>query len=97
MILQISGVLDCDVIGLQETRRPGWTEFAAAGYHVLCSGEDGSSGRAGHHAVGLAVKESIVRKATLIQELTNERLMSMTFSLAGKSNAITFVVAYGPR
>ena len=26
----------------------------------------------------------------------NERLMSMTFNLAGKSNAITFDVAYGP-
>ena len=37
----------CDVIGLQETRRPGRTEFAAAGYRVFCSGEDGSSGYAG--------------------------------------------------
>ena len=46
--------------------------------------------------MGLAVKASIVRKATWTQELKNERLMSMTFNLAGKSNAITFVVAYGP-
>ena len=46
--------------------------------------------------MGLAVKESIVREATWTQELTNERLMSMTFNLAGKSNAITFVEAYGP-
>ena len=45
---------------------------------------------------GLAVKESIIRGATWTQELTNERLMSMTFNLTGKSNAITFVVAYGP-
>ena len=44
----------------------------------------------------LAVKESIVREATWTQELTNERLMSMPFHLAGKSNAINFVVAYGP-
>ena len=42
------------------------------------------------------VKESIVRKAMWTQGLTNERLVSMTFNLAGKSNAITFVVAYGP-
>ena len=64
---------------------------------MFCSGVDGSSGRAGQHGVGLAVKESIIRKATWTQELANERLMSMTFNLAGKSNAITFVVAHGPR
>ena len=85
-----------DVVGLQETRRPGRTEFAAAGYRVFCGGEEGSSGWTGQHGVGLAIEESIVRKAKLTQELTNERLMSMTFNLAGKSNAITFVVAYDP-
>ena len=95
-LLQKCKVLGCDVIGLQETRRPGRTEFAAAGYRVFCSGEDGSTGRAGQHGVGLAVKESIIREATWTQELTDERLMSMTFNLAGKSNAVTFVVAYGP-
>ena len=89
-------MLGCDVIGLQETRRSERTEFAAVGYRVFCSGEDGSSGRAEQHGVGLAVKESIVREATWTQELTNERLMPMTFNLAGKSNAITFAVAYGP-
>ena len=47
--------------------------------------------------MGLAVKESIIREATWTQELTNERLMSMIFNLTGKSNAITFIVAYGPR
>ena len=46
--------------------------------------------------MGLAVKESIIREATWTQELTNERLMSMTFNLTGKSNAVTFIVAYGP-
>ena len=63
---------------------------------MFCSGVDKSTGRAGQHRVGLAVKESIIRGATWTQELTNERLMSMTFNLTGKSNAITFVVAYGP-
>ena len=63
---------------------------------MFCSGKGGSSGGAGQHGVGLAVKKSIVRKAMCRQELTNERLMSMSFNLAGKSNAITFVVAYGP-
>ena len=96
VLLQKCKVLGCDVIGLQETRRPVRTEFAAAGYRVFCSGVDGNSGRAGQHGVGLAVKESIIRKATWTQELTNERLMSMTFNLTGKSNAVTFVVAYSP-
>ena len=95
-LLQKCKVLGCDVIGLQETRRPGRTEFAAAGYRVFCSGVDGNSGRAGQHGMELAVKESIIRKATWTQELTNERLMSMTFNLTGQSNGVTFVVAYGP-
>ena len=96
VLLQKYKVLGCDVIGLQETQRPGRNELAAAGYRIFCSGNNGSSGRAGQHRVGLAVKESIVREATWTQELTNERLMSMTFNLTGKSNAITFVVTYSP-
>ena len=89
-------MLGCDVVGLQKTRNLERTKFAAAGYRVFCSGVDGSSSRAGQHGVGLAVKESIIREVTWTQELTNERLMSMTFNLTGKSNAVTFVVAYGP-
>ena len=96
VLLQKCKVLGCDVIGLQETRRPGRTEFAATGYRVFCSGVDGSSGRGGQHGVGLAVKESIIREATWTRELTNERLMSITFNLTGKSNAVPFVVVYGP-
>ena len=46
--------------------------------------------------MGLAVKESSIREATWTQEPTNERLMSMAFNLIGKSNVVTFVVAYGP-
>ena len=96
VLLQKWKVLGCDVIGLQETRRPGRTEFTAAGYRVFCSGVDGSTGRTGQHGVGLAVKDFIIREDTWTQELANERLMSMTFNLTGKSNAITFVVAHGP-
>ena len=59
VLLQKCKVIGCDVIGLQETRRPGRTEFATAGYRVFCSGVDGSTGRTGQHGVGLAVKESI--------------------------------------
>ena len=94
VLLQKYKVLGCDVIGLKKTRRPGQTEFAAAGHHVFCSGEDASSGWAGQYGVVLAaVKESIIREATWTQELTNERLVS--FNLVGKSDAITFVVEYG--
>ena len=89
-------VLGCDVIGLQEMRRPGRIEFAAAVYRTFCSGEDGSSGQAGQHGVGRTVKESIVRKARRMQELTNERLMLMTFTLACNSSVIIFVVANSP-
>ena len=96
VLLQKCKVLGCDVIGLQETRRPGRTEFSAAGYRVFCSGVDGSSARAGQHEVGLTVTKSIIHEATWTQELTNERLMSMTFNFTGKSNAVTFVVVYGP-
>ena len=96
VLLQKYKVLGCDIIGLQETRRPAWTEFAAVGYRVFCSGVDGNSGRAGQHGVGLAVKEFTIHEATWTQELANERLMSMTFNLTGKSNAVIFVVAYGP-
>ena len=70
-------MLGCDVIELQEARRLGRTEFAAAGYNVFSSVEDWSSGQAGQHGVGLAVRGSIVREATWTQKLMNERLMSV--------------------
>ena len=78
-------MLGCDVVRLQEMLRPGRIEFAAASYRVFCSGEDGSSGWAGQHGVGLATKVSIIRKATWTQKLTNERLITITFILTGKS------------
>ena len=78
-------MLGCDIVGLQETGRPVRIEFAAASYRVFCSEEDGSSAWAGQHGVGLVVKVSIIREATWSQKLTNERLMSITFNLAGKS------------
>ena len=65
-------VLGCDVIVLQEARRPGRTEFAAAGYNVFMW-----NGRAGQHGVGLAVEGSIIREAMWTQELMNERFISV--------------------
>ena len=46
--------------------------------------------------MGLAVKESTIREYTWTEELMNELLMSTIFSLVDTSNAITFIVAYGP-
>ena len=56
------------------------------------------SGKNGLDSKELGERSSslIIYKATYTQEFTNERLMSITFNLASKSNAITFVVAYDP-
>ena len=84
VLLQKPKVLDCNIIRLQEMRRPGRNEFAAAVYCVFCGVEDESKGQTGQHGIGLAEKESITREATGTQELTNECLMSMSFNLADK-------------
>ena len=54
----------CDVVGLQETKRDGTSENAAFGYRVFFSGDcSGVKGRKRQHAVGLAIKDNIVKKA----------------------------------
>ena len=57
-ILYEAARLDISVLGLQETRRAGRTEFAA-----------------GHHGVGLAVKESVCSNSTYTTEYVDERLI----------------------
>ena len=96
--LQKCKVLDCDVIGLQETQRPRRTEFAAARYRVFCSGVDGSTHWSGWTTWGGASGQGVYHPRSYVDTgaFTNERLMSMTFNLTGKFNAIIFVVAYGP-
>ena len=47
-VLYEAARLDISVVGLQETRRAGRTEFAAAGFRVFCCG----SKAGGHHGVG---------------------------------------------
>ena len=84
--------LDISVVGLQETRRAGRTEFAAAGFRVFCCGSEAS----GHHGVGLAVKESICSNSTYTTEYVDERLMAMRFEISGQSGAINFISAYAP-
>ena len=83
----------CDIIGLQEVRRGGQGSFVAAGYTVYFSGSD----KGGNHGVGLAVAKRIVDTCgTLTPEPINERLLKVQLSLSGKSNRVTFVVAYAP-
>ena len=83
----------CDIIGLQEVRRGGQGSFVAAGYTVYFSGSD----KGGNHGVGLAVAKRIVEASgTCTPEPINERLLKVQLSLSGKSNKVTFVVAYAP-
>ncbi|CAB1101750.1 unnamed protein product [Ectocarpus sp. CCAP 1310/34] len=70
---------DASVVGMQETRRAGRTEFAAAGFRVFCCGTETD----GVHGVGIAVKESLCKTSTFTTEFIDERLMTMGFLLAG--------------
>ena len=84
--------LEISVVGLQETRRAGRKEFAAAGFRVFCCGSEAG----GHHEVGLAVKESICRNSTYTTKYVDECLMAMRFEISGQSGAVEFVSAYAP-
>ena len=54
----------CGVIGLQETKRNGTSEIVASGYRVHFSGDcSGAKAREGHHGLGLAIEEEIVKNA----------------------------------
>ena len=88
-VLYEAARLDISVVGLQETRRAGRTEFAAAGFRVFCCGSEAG----GHHGVGLAVKESICSNSTYTIEYVDERLMSMRFEISGQSGAVNFISA----
>ena len=91
-VLYEAARLDISVVGLQETRRAGRTEFAAAGFRVFCCGSEAG----GHHGVGLAVKESICSNSTYTTEYVDERLMAMRFEISGQSGAVNVVSAYAP-
>ncbi|CAM9644288.1 unnamed protein product [Sphacelaria rigidula] len=96
VVLQKCREVGCDVIELQEKRRPGQTEVAAARHHIFCGGAEGGKGRAGQHGVGLVVKGSTINKTTWTQALISECFMSITSDMAGQSNAVTFVAACAP-
>ena len=80
------------VIGLQETRRKGQSEFTAAGFRVFCSG----SKTGGTHGVGIAVRDFLCKNSTFTTEFVDERLMAMRFEMNGHRGAVNFVAAYAP-
>ena len=96
-VLSVYDRLECDVIGLLETRRSGHSAFSQTGYSVYCSGECGgeNGGKKGQGGVGLAVKTSITRAARP-PEFVSDRLLKVTFELRGRAKAVTFVVVCAP-
>ena len=79
MFLSVYDRLECDVIGLQETRRRGHSAFTQACYSVYCSGEcDGENGgKKGQGGVELAVRTFITR-ASRPPEFISDRLLKVT-------------------
>ena len=85
--------LGYDVIGLQETKRPGYTIVPLAGYDVYFNGSKDSSN---HHGVGFAVRKSFVGEGEVSVENTSERMMKVRIQRAGTDTWLTFIVAYAP-
>ena len=74
----------CGVIGLQATKRDETFGIVTSGYHVFFSGDcSGILGRKGHHGVGLAIKEEIIKKAGkggIVIECISARLLKAQIS-----------------
>ena len=85
---------DCDVIGLQETKRYGTPKIISSGSDVFFSGDcSGVKTRKGQHQVGLSIKEEIVKKTGedgITIECISVRLLKARISI--KSNFATFFV-----
>ena len=63
------------------------------GIAFFCSGKEKTAARQWLYGVRLAVKESLCSKSVYTHQFIDERLMSMRFELAGKCEAVTFVVS----
>ena len=96
-VLSVYNRLECDVIGLQVTRRGGHSAFSQAGYLMYYSGEcgDEKGGKKGRGGVGLAVRTSITRAARP-PEFISDRLLKVTLELRGGAKVVSFFVAYAP-
>ena len=97
-LLRTCGAKDCDVIGLQETKRDGTSKISASGYRVFFSGDYSMvKGRKGQHGIELTIKGEIVKKAGedgITIECISTRLLKAQISI--KSIFVTSVVAYAP-
>ena len=91
-VLSVYDRLGCDVVGLQETRRSGYSAFSQAGYLMYCSGECGgeSCGKKRQGGVGLAVKTSITR-AVRPPEFISDRLLKVTLELRVEPRPLRFL------
>ena len=97
-VLHMYQDMDCDIIGLQETRRSGQSALLQGGYVVSCSGESGGGGEGekSQGGVGLAVCKSIPRAEARPTEFISDRLPKVTLELCGRARAVAFVVGYAP-
>ena len=97
-VLDVYQEMDCDIIGLQETRRSGQSALLQAGYVFYCGGESGGDGegKKGQGGVGLAVCKSISRAEVRPPEFISDRLLKVTLELCSRARAMTFVVGYAP-
>ena len=86
-VLHEAAKQDISVVGLQETRRPARTIFAAAGFQVFCCGTE----TGGKRGVGLAVKESMCRDSAYTTEYVDAGLMAMRFEMKGRRGAVNLV------
>ncbi|CAB1107702.1 unnamed protein product [Ectocarpus sp. CCAP 1310/34] len=82
-VMQICSATECDVIGLQETRREGQGSIAHDGYVIIWSGaRAGTKDKRGVHGVGIAIKEAMwesVGEEGWTVECISQRLMKDSF------------------
>ena len=96
-MLSVYDRLECDVVGLQKTRRSGPSAFTQVGYLVYCSGECGgeNGGKKRQGGEGLTVRTSITRAVRPLEFISN-RLLKVTLELRGGAKTFTYFVAYAP-
>lgn len=98
VVLNACHALGFDIIRLEGIRCGGQSVFVAAGYTVYYYGGTSDTKRKeGCHGVGVATKESVLEemggKCTGVK-CFSDQLMKVRLELEGKSNGVTFVIAY---
>lgn len=94
-VMQICAATDCDVIGLQETRRTGQGAITHDGYVIIWSGARArTKDKRGVHDVDIAIKETMwdsVGEGDRTVECIIPRLMKVGLQI-GRTCGATFVV-----